>query len=294
MSNAAQPTVSTVREACTAAGLDPHGAELVRDAENEIWRLPAGVIIRIARPGQNEAAAREVRVARWLLAHSIRAVTPLSVKQPVIVADRPVTFWEGLPTHEHGGITDVAETLAQLHALPVPDFYLGQLDPFVRIRERLDAATSLAAHDRQWLLDLHDDLALHWAQGLPEGLPPRAIHGDAWPGNIVRVGEQSVLMDLERFSIGPPEWDLVSTAVRARTTGAVTPADYGRFCEVYGYDVTQWQGYGTLAGIRELRMVSYAAQHAARHPAWRNEAQHRVDCLRRRQGPRPWNWRGIM
>ena len=33
-------------------------------------------------------------------------------------------------------------------------------------------------------------------------------------------------MDLERFSAGPPEWDLVSTTVRTRTTGAVTATEY--------------------------------------------------------------------
>ncbi|MFF4924165.1 hypothetical protein ACFY4B_26585 [Kitasatospora sp. NPDC001261] len=73
-------------------------------------------------------------------------------------------------------------------------------------------------------------------------------------------------MDFERFSIGPREWDLTSTAVRARTTGAVTANDYTKFCELYGYDVTTWSGYGVLAGARELRMVSYAARHAVHHP----------------------------
>lgn len=102
------------------------------------------------------------------------------------------------------------------------------------------------------------------------------------------------MMDLERFSIGPREWDLVSTAVRARTTSAVTPGDYDDFCKIYGYDVTEWSGYEILAGARELRMVTYACQHAATSPEWAAQAQYRVDCLRGRCGPRPWTWRGIM
>lgn len=102
------------------------------------------------------------------------------------------------------------------------------------------------------------------------------------------------MMDLERFSLGPPEWDLVSTAVRKRTTGAVTAAEYDRFCAAYGYDVTDWAGYEILAGARELRMVTYAAQHAASNPEWTDQAQYRVDCLRGRHGPRPWNWKGIL
>lgn len=102
------------------------------------------------------------------------------------------------------------------------------------------------------------------------------------------------MIDLERFSLGPPEWDLVSTAVRARTTGAITSAEYDEFCAAYGYDVTDWVGYPILAGARELRMASYAAQHAAENPEWADQAQYRVDCLRGRQGPRPWHWKGIM
>ncbi|MER6196029.1 aminoglycoside phosphotransferase family protein [Streptomyces sp. NPDC001586] len=290
----AQPLAVVVREACAAAGIDPRGAEPIRIAENEIWRLPTGVIVRIARPGQGYAASREVRVARWLLDAGIPTVNPLSVDQPVLAAGRPVTFWEELPPHEYGNISDVAKVLKALHALPAPDFDIGRLNPFARIPERLSAAGTLTERDRMWLLDLHDELIQHWTGGLAEGLPHRAVHGDAWPGNIVRVGQQTVLMDLERFSVGPPEWDLVSTAVRAHTTGAVTATEYAKFCELYGYDVTLWQGYDILAGARELRMVSYAAQHAARHPAWREQAQHRVDCLRGHHGPRPWNWKGIM
>ncbi|MEV6681221.1 aminoglycoside phosphotransferase family protein [Streptomyces erythrochromogenes] len=294
MMNPAQPSATVVREACAAVGIDPRGAVPIRIAENEIWRLPAGVIVRIVRPGQANAAAREIHVARWLLGVGIPTVKPLLVEQPVHAAGRPVTFWEELPQHDHGSITDVANVLKALHALPVPDFDIGQLDPFARIPQRLFAANTLTETDRRWLLALHDDLAQAWTGELAEGLSHRAVHGDAWPGNIVRAGQQTVLMDLERFSVGPPEWDLISTAVRAHTTGAVTTAEYATFCELYGYDVTQWAGYDTLASARELRMVSYAAQHAASHQAWREQAQYRVDCLRGHHGPRPWNWKGIV
>ncbi|MFD7026515.1 aminoglycoside phosphotransferase family protein [Streptomyces sp. NPDC059917] len=287
-------SAAVLRAACVAAGVDPTDAEPIRIAENETWRLRGGLIARIARTGQHGAAEREVRVARWLLANAVPTARPLAVAQPVATAGRPVTFWEELPAHEHGSITEVAQALKTLHALPVPDFDIGRLDPFVRIPERLGSASTLPENDRRWLLDRLHDLADQWDSGLPEGLPHRAIHGDAWPGNIVRTPQQTVLLDLERFSIGPPEWDLVSTAARSRSTGAVTPAEYAEFCSAYGHDVTQWPGYEVLAGARELRMVSYAAQHATSHPGWREQAQYRVDCLRGRHGPRPWSWQGIM
>ncbi|MFI2736623.1 phosphotransferase family protein [Streptomyces sp. NPDC018711] len=294
MTNMAEPAFDALHEACAAAGLDARGAEPIRIAENQIWRLPNNVIARIAPSDRISSATREISVARWLAAGGIAVVAPLT-DQPVERAGRVVTFWEEAPPHSHGSTEDVAAALKELHALPLPGFDIGLLDPFVRIPERLSAAQTLPDDDRQWLLHLYRDLRAQWEAGLPSGLPTSPVHGDAWPGNIVRLDRGGwLLMDLERFSAGPPEWDLVSTAVRTRTTGAVTQAEYDSFCNVYGHDVTTWVGYGVLAGARELRMATYAAQHAASDPRWRAEAQHRVDCLRGRVGPRPWHWTGIM
>ncbi|GHJ28553.1 aminoglycoside phosphotransferase [Streptomyces hygroscopicus subsp. sporocinereus] len=293
--SAAAPARHALEQACAAVGLHSGGAEPVRLAENQIWRLPGQqVIVRIARAGQAAAAQREVRVAHWLAENNVPAVRLIDVPQPVEADGRPITFWEELPPHEHGTVADVAQLLRQLHSLPAPELDLGYLDPFVRIGERLQAAKTLNEDDRAWLHSLHQDLVAEWAER-PAGRPDCAVHGDAWPGNLVRIiGGGRLLMDLERFSLGPPEWDLVSTAVRTKTTGAVTEDEYDTFCEAYGYDVTEWAGYQILAGARELRMVTYAAQHAASNPEWAAQAQYRVDCLRGRQGPRPWKWKGIM
>ncbi|MFF3501207.1 phosphotransferase family protein [Streptomyces sp. NPDC003247] len=292
--SASAPARGALERACAAVGLDSRGAEPIRLAENQTWRLPGQrVIVRIARPGQSSSAQREVRVARWLAEKCVPAVRLADVRQPVEADGRPVTFWEELPPHEHGSHTDVAHLLLQLHALPVPDIELGYLDPFVRIEERLQGAATLTAADRGWLQGLHRELVAAW-QDRPTGRPDCAVHGDAWPGNLVRTANGPLMIDLERFSLGPPEWDLTSTAVRARTTGAVTPAEYDEFCAEYGYDVTDWSGYPILAGVRELRMVTYAAQHAVSNPEWAEQAQYRVDCLRGRRGPGPWAWQGIM
>ncbi|WP_432023842.1 aminoglycoside phosphotransferase family protein [Streptomyces parvus] len=293
-SSAAAPARHVLKQACSAVGLDSAGAEPLRLAENQIWRLPhQGVIVRIAREGQSAVAAREVRVARWLDQENVPAVRLVDVEQPVEAGGRPVTFWAELPPQEHGSVEDVAQLLAQLHSLPTPDIELGYLDPFIRVDERLQAATTIRDDDKEWLRALHRDLAAAWAER-PAGLPDRAVHGDAWPGNIIRTADGVLMMDLERFSVGPPEWDLVSTAVRAKTTGAVSSREYDRFCAVYGHDVTAWEGYPILARARELRMVTYAAQHAASNAEWRSQAQYRIDCLRGRSGPRPWSWKGIL
>ncbi|MFJ8956490.1 aminoglycoside phosphotransferase family protein [Streptomyces sp. NPDC102381] len=293
MTTSATPTQAVLQAACLAAGLDATDAEPLRLAENAIWRLPRGVVVRIARPGQSAAATREVQVARWLAAQGVPAVRALDIRQPVAADGHPVTFWQGLPPHEVGTVADVVALLKQLHALPKPDLPLGELDPFVRLVERIDAASTLSDADRQWLHGRLQDLKGQWASR-PKGLPECVVHGDAWVGNVARTEAGPWLMDFERASFGPPEWDLVSTAVKLTTTGAVSTEEYAQFCETYGTDVTEWEGYELFAGARELRMSTYAAQHAATHPEWRREAQYRIDCLRGRAGVRPWRWKGIM
>ncbi|QKZ20357.1 aminoglycoside phosphotransferase family protein [Streptomyces chartreusis] len=298
MTISASPSRAALLKACSAAGFDGTAAEPVRLAENEIWRIPRrgsgrGLIVRIARPGQWPASVREVRVARWLEDNDVPAVRAWPVEQPVMAEGHPTTFWVELPPHEPGTVRDVVQLLRQLHPLPIPDFHLGPLDPFVRIEERIDAAEYLTADDSDWLRQRLKELKEGWARR-PQGLPECVVHGDAWVGNVPRTAEGPVLMDFERASIGPPEWDLVSTALKVTTTGAVSSEEYAEFCELYGTDVTRWKGYDLLAGARALRMTTYAAQHAATRPEWRSEAQFRVDCLRDRVHTRPWNWKGIM
>jgi hypothetical protein len=100
------PELSAIlRQACAAVGLTADGAQAVRLGENAIFRLPGAVIARIARPGQQAAARREVAVSRWLNASGVAAVAAVAavpgLDQPVEVHGRSVTFWEELPRHHH-------------------------------------------------------------------------------------------------------------------------------------------------------------------------------------------------
>jgi hypothetical protein len=58
------PELAEILEAaCTAAGLQADDAEPIRLGENAIFRLRGKIIARIARPGQQAAARREVAVS---------------------------------------------------------------------------------------------------------------------------------------------------------------------------------------------------------------------------------------
>ncbi|GAA0950864.1 phosphotransferase [Nonomuraea longicatena] len=292
-SSAAESEARAVLEAaCRQAGVGVEGASLMRLSENALYRLPGGVVARVSRAGQSAVAIREVRVARWMRAQGVPAVQPVpGLDQPVEVRGRAVTWWLELPPHRHGTAVEVAAALRRLHDQPIPaEFEIGRLDPFVRLAERIDRATTLAEADRAWMRGRLSELRSRWA-ARSEGLPDSVVHGDAWIGNVVGTTDgRVVLLDLERCSIGPPEWDLTSTAVKTFTLAGITTADYRRFVAAYGHDVTGWAGFETLRDIREFRMACMAAQVAAENPGRRAEVLHRVACLRGERGPRPWHW----
>jgi aminoglycoside phosphotransferase (APT) family kinase protein len=283
-------TAAVLRAACTRVGLDPRGAAPIRIAENALYRLPGGTVVRIARSGQLRSARQEVNVARWLASSGVPAVHVLpDIDQPVDVDGRAVTFWRELPPHHHGTPEQVAGALRRLHDLDPPTtFELTPTAPFVRLADRIDNAATLGPSDRGWMREHLADLTRRYAE-LPAGLPHCVVHGDAWVGNVVATnGDAVVLLDLERCSIGPPEWDLVHTAIKRTSFSWITAGDYAVFCRTYGHDVTTWAGFALLRDIREFRMACMAAQLAAENPDIHDQAAHRLACLRSRRGSRPW------
>ena len=283
-----------LRDACDAVGLTSQAeqAELIRLGENAMWRLPRlGLVARIARDGQRQAAAREVRVASWLAANGIPAVRPAEeIEQALEVGGRAVTWWHDLGPHRPGTVVELAGLLRRMHALPVPEGVgLGRTDPFVRLDDRI-GQTDLDPAQRAWLHQHLAQLRSAWA-ALPETTPEVVVHGDAWAGNVaVTPDGTAFLLDFERTATGPREWDLASTAVACKTSGTVSILDYQRYCRAYGRDVTEWPGYPTLRGARELRLTCFAAQTAVQHPYAHAHAVYRLECLQGLHGPRPWSW----
>jgi aminoglycoside phosphotransferase (APT) family kinase protein len=281
--------------ACRISGLNGDQAELIRAAENTIFRLSGGVVARVSRAGQSAAAAaKEVTVSRWLKSVAVPVVEALDdVEQPAEVRERAVTFWRELPPHRQGSTAEVADMLRLLHALVVPpELCLPPLAPFVRLAERISVATVFSEEDRAWLVEWLGTLQAGY-EDLSPGLPWCAVHGDAWGGNIVVTEHGPVMLDLERFAFGPPEWDLTSAAFDYTTCGYLSQDEWREFCRRYGYDVTEWSGYAILRDIRELRKITFAAQMAEQYPYVQDQALYRLACIKGEHGPRPWHWAGV-
>jgi aminoglycoside phosphotransferase (APT) family kinase protein len=285
---------AVLEAACQHVGLDSSGAELIRSAENTLYRLPGSVVARVTRQGQLEAARKETRVSRWLRSAGMPVVEILpGIAQPVAVNGRAVTFWRELPAHGEGSIEQVADILRRLHRLQPPaELELPELAPFVRLEQRIAEAAALTDEERVWLQQ-HLRLLKERYKDIPAGLSHCAVHGDAWGGNIVATAAGPVVLDLERFAYGPPEWDLVSVAVDHFTFGTLSADDWAMFCGRYGHDVTEWAGYEVLRDARELRKVTFAAQMAGQYPHLRNQALYRLACIRSEHGSRPWHWQPV-
>ncbi|MFJ5230012.1 phosphotransferase family protein [Kitasatospora sp. NPDC088391] len=280
-------------EACAAAGYSAAGAELIRAGENTLWRLPGAVVARIGREGQLAAAHKELAVARWLRGHRVPAVRPLDrPAAPVEVRGRPATFWQELPPHRPGRPIELATALRTLHRLPPPAGVLGPLDPFVRLPLRIDGA-GLDEPNRRWLHGRLAELRTAWSELALPASRFTVVHGDAWSGNLAVTADAAHLLDFERTALGPPEWDLTTTAVGHHSFGALAARGYAEFCAAYGADVTERPGYPVLAAVRELRLTCYALQQAAAEPRHLPQARYRLACLRGEHGPRPWGWTAL-
>jgi aminoglycoside phosphotransferase len=287
---------STVLElACASAGIAPVQPELIREGENSLWRAGPGVVARISRSTDRARIERELQIAHWLAEQDFPAVRPVAaIEQPVLANGHIVTFWEDIGPHEPGTPRHVARLLRRLHALQLPTTFTPvPLDPFVRLESRLQDALTLDDTERAALLTHLYGLQQGWGQ-LPPGMDACLLHGDAWVGNVAELPTgEALLLDLERSGTGPPEWDLVSTAIKLTSFAWITDEEYRVFCGLYGSDVTSWTGYPLLRDIRELRMTSSALQLANVESSATAEARFRVQCILGREGQRPWNWRSI-
>jgi hypothetical protein len=278
--------------AARIAGLASVGAEVIRNGSNVMYELPNKVVARIGRVGCAETARKEVAVSRWLTDAGlpvVQAVTDLP--QPVIVDERPITWWKLLPKHRPGTPGELGRILRRLHALPVPDeLRLPDFDPFGDLERRLGTATGVDETDHAWLADHVKQLRAKY-QKLRQSSERSVIHGDAWQGNVAVVESgETILLDLEDVALGNPDNDLISIAVDRTDFARLTDEDYKSFVTAYGgRDVVDTPGYRTLADIRELRWVTFVLGKVGGSAQAAREARHRIACLRG-DVPRPWTW----
>ncbi|GIG63599.1 aminoglycoside phosphotransferase [Longispora fulva] len=283
------------RHACRRNDLAPSQLKLLRSGENTLFLLPEGIVLRVSRPGQIQAAHKELAVARWLNQSGIPAVKPKSDLATLIVEldGCAITFWEQLPQHSPCSPRELATALRTIHALAPPaEFTLPPVEPFVRLGQRLASSRCINEDDRSWLLQHLADLQSRYTAAELHTVG-KVLHGDAWDHNIVATSRGPIVLDLERFAIGPVAWDLSLSAVDHQTFATLSTSAWQEFCTAYGHDITTWEHYPLFRDIRELRKTTFALQIADEQLQHVEQARFRVACLRGLHGSRPWHWHAV-
>lgn len=285
----APTSLLTLHSACAQVGWDlPSDPELVRLGENAVWRLPEGVIARVARSEDRYAQAqRGVALARWMAEHQVPVAAPIEgIDNPHRTPEGGVvTFWQEIPQARPASPGQLGAALASLHRMPAPSHVdLPRAAAVDKAEGRL-RVVDLEEEDRAALLELAARLQGEYA-GLSYELEPTVVHGDAHAANLMATPHGEVgWVDLDGVGWGQPEWDLVLTAIE-HECGWVTDREYGQFVDAYGYDVMDAPAYATLRGIRLLRMTSWLAQLPG--AVERAEVERRVRDLRGGGSIRGW------
>jgi aminoglycoside phosphotransferase (APT) family kinase protein len=273
--------------AASQAGLDATDAELVRIGSNAVFRFRGSPVIGRLAPSEDrlESAKREIAVARWLLDAGVPAVRALGIPQPLVSEGRVVTFWESASDDvKYGTTVELGALLRQLHTL-TPPLPLPTYDPIARAYGRLRTFTG---KDKDFLAERCEALREDYSQ-LAFELEPGVIHGDANVGNVIRDrSNRALLADLDGFSIGPREWDLILTALYYERFGWHTAAEYRGLVESYGFDVMAWSGYPVMRDVRELLMVVWLADKSMSDEAAAAELTTRVRALKTGGSRRDW------
>ena len=279
-------------EALAAIGFDAGDVEPLNLGENAVfWLRSRSVIARVGRKNVPPAMADlQVEVARWLVGRSMPVVRPIGLAQPIHGSGQAVTLWEPVGADVVPGSTaDLAALLRQLHALEPPsELALPAADPCRRARVCLERAGMLTVGDREFLNETLDDIAVRY-RTLPISSAPVVLHGDANVYNVFRSSDGRVALgDLDTVAIGPPELDLVPTAVYHDRLGWLTEREYDEFVAIYGVDVRGWSGYQLVAQAVELELVAWLAQNAGASPWAAEELIRRMRTLRAGVSRRTW------
>lgn len=269
---------------CARLGVDSRGATLLRFTNNAVYALAdRPLVVRIVgTPALRYRAPKVVRVARHLQRCDVPAVRlATAVDQPVRVGEQLATVWERIPdTGRRATPGELAELLHTLHDAGVPDTdAAGEWAPLDDVRARVTAGSGeLSSADRGFLLDRCDELEAK-AAALEFPLARTLIHGDAHVGNVIVGPDGPVLCDFDSAGAGPPEWDLVPVAVGRERFGD-PPSWQAELAERYGFDVTDWEGFEVLRGMRELKLATSVLPTADRDGGVRREVHRRITDLK--------------
>lgn len=276
-------------KACREAGLKSSRIRPLRHQTNGVYLLEdEALVAKVARPEYGiEHTARIVRTVRWLMETGFPTAPLADFDQPVVTDASAVTFWRYLPQNQRAiHAADIAGGLRRLHTLGKPPAAIPALDAIPAIWYSIASESILTAGEHEYLAARCAELDAA-ARDLRYERPSALLHGDPQHANALWATDHAVLADWDSLVIGPAEWDLVTIDVHCRRFG-YPPAEYDAFCQRYGRDVREWDGYQVLRDIRELRMIATNARKSAPGSPSAAEVKRRIALQREGTGESRW------
>lgn len=188
---------------------------------------------------RGQKAEREFKTLALLQQHHIPAPTPLLLDKSGKLLGSPgivTSFVPGQqiirPVNQAAWVTKLAQTLAQIHAIPLPkaeeQFLLNGNDEVIWFLRNDKAKERMCAHpDGRSVWHAVQDL-------LPTIQPvsPALMHIDYWLGNILWLNQHiTAVLDWEEASFGDPGYDVAYLRLELAMLGTKKLADV--FLDVY-------------------------------------------------------------
>lgn len=241
------------QQAAVRFGRPPGTVEHIRTGTNALYRCD-DIALRVAPAGYDEVSlAHQLALVTHLTQRGFP--TPAQVGGLERIDGRLVTAWEWAEPRGEIDHTAVGALARQFHRVtrdytgPVPAW-----DPLARARERLATAALTTADEAM----LHRHMERLSAAVEPHGdTPMGVVHGDLHDGNVIATDQGLLLIDFERFSLGPLEWDLAQRAAGARFFPDESRHDgWDRFQTGYGH-LPLSQTFDTLVTVRAFVMTTW-------------------------------------
>jgi Ser/Thr protein kinase RdoA (MazF antagonist) len=277
---------NTAAQVAADCGLGtPH---LVRADRTGLYRC-GDVAVRVGQ-GNGGLLQRRALAAQ---AHGI--AVPAIVDGPYLIDGLTVTLWQWIDDTGDEDWERVGATLRHLHdttkdAADQEGFAAGELGEPLRehMAGHSDAMRDVCGEDAMKAVGRAAG-RINWTLNQAGHLWGEAVcHGDMHRGNILFSDNGPVVCGWEMCSVGPGVWDLAAAVNNVERFGG-DQGDLDALIAGYGLDPRDCDEFRELVSLRELMLVSDAAQRAHRgHQTLSDEARLRAETVLDAGDQRTW------
>lgn len=268
--------VGPLCEAISDAGYRVGSLELLRVGNNYIFAdRSMGNVFRVpVEPVDKDELTQRNRLIIDLVSAGAPILPPRQREPFQLSTGDLATVWPLGEAADPEPAATLAPILASLHQQVSPAD-LGVWEGFGRGWRRIELARSRGVPDG--LVGPVAERLQHLEATFPVWSTGTVVHGDPHTGNLVKMGDRHLLIDLDDLAVGCPEIDLAPLRTSYSRFSGV-PGTWELFLDSYGgpidAELLEW-----FVELRQLTMIAWLFTLWGLRSESRAEAQHRVSTL---------------